>query len=445
MPQAPQIAVLGPHRHPRLRYTLQVIGQDLGYHFRLFTDQAKWSGYDCAYRLVYGTRSLDESIPHLPAHHFLAGASPSPDDLRVEVVDGFPLFFRTEQSFDHIDNDLLACIFYGLSRYEEYGAGDYDEHQRFIGKRSHAHKNNYLHLPVVRRWTRWVAAVLRDYYPELPEPKEHTFYVQPSYDIDLLWAYEYRGIRGFASGVKDLLTGNARRAFARWKSKPENDPYATLPYLLALHERLRRNSNSQVQVFWLLANNDDHRDPNPFPIPEEQVQLIRSLSDRVAHGIHPSYLSSEKSELITLELKRLRSFSEQYIDASRQHFLRFQLPVTYRALLRAGIRKDFSMGYADVVGWRAGTNLPFPWYDLEKEEATGLIIHPFAAMDVTLKKYLKLAPQWARLEVYDLAVATKQFGGPFPLLWHNSSFAEDYGWKGWKEMYEELMEELYAM
>lgn len=189
-------------------------------------------------------------------------------------------------------------------------------------------------------------------------------------------------------------------------------------------------------------------------------------------GIHPSYYSSEEGALIRQEKAYLIDILGQPVTHSRQHFLRFSLPHTYRELLLAGITQDYSMGYADAIGWRAGTHQAFRWYDLEAEEASGLWVHPFAAMDVTLLKYENLAPaseataknkesvQWpdnqkiglptaahprwavAAWRIKTLYEGVQPYGGAFILLWHNSSFAEDYGWGGWQKMYEELLEKL---
>ena len=66
---------------------------------------------------------------------------------------------------------------------------------------------------------------------------------------------------------------------------------------------------------------------------------------------------------------------------SRQHFIRFTLPDTYRQLINAGIKEEFSMGYGSVNGFRASVALPFYWFDLEKNEATSLLVYLFCFMD----------------------------------------------------------------
>ena len=455
----PQIAFLAPHRHPRLRYVLKELSQDSGYDLRLFTDEEKWQSTSAAGWIRYGEAAgAKESGEEqggeyptltLPAHPFLSGANLEEVDLQVDFDQkGYPQFFstRARQAGSY---DLLACAFFCLSRYEEYDNPVTDNHGRFPASASHAFRNEYLHLPVVRYWFRQIAEQVATTLPELPQPNRPTYYFQPTYDIDLLWAYRYRGWRGVASGVRDALTGELPRAYDRLISGKRNDPYDKLDYLLSLHHWAERKPSQpsescsvKPQVFWLVADNTDRRDPNPYPVPRQQEEVMRALLPKVVTGLHPSYRSSDQPELIKEELERLQEITDKHIEHSRQHFLRFRLPDTYRELHRNGIRHEHSMGYAGAVGWRAGTNRPFNWYDVEREEATYLKVYPFAAMDATLKNYLELSAEQAYEVVVRLRDNVHEFGGPFTLLWHNSSFAPLYGWAGWQEMYEGLVKKL---
>ena len=126
---------------------------------------------------------------------------------------------------------------------------------------------------------------------------------------------------------------------------------------------------------------------------------------------------------------------------SRQHFLMLRFPETYRNLIANGISEDYTMGYADEVGFRASLCTPFYFYDLQKEEKTNLRIHPFAVMDATMNLYLKIKPAVALDYVRQLIDETKKVTGTFILLWHNESLSEVATWKGWKNVYEELIKE----
>lgn len=418
----PTITVISQVRHPRLRYTLKVVGEDLGYRF-VFHNESPLSSTPPRYPVYYGGH--DHHLARFYPHPLLSGRDTAPARRAL---------FETE--------NLLARIFLALSRYEEYAPdAPRDAHGRFPASASDAYREGYLERPVVREWTAEIGRRLREWFPDLPPTHRREMRFVPTYDIDLLWAYHHRGWRGMASGVKDSLTGHARRAYHRLTSTEVNDPYNTIAALEALHGR----NQLQARYFWLVSSKKDRRDTNPYPLPSAQRALMRTLDGDGRCGLHPSYGSSNDPSMITEEKHRIEAVLARTVEASRQHFVRFDLPDTYRHLYAAGIRHEYSMGYADAVGWRAGTNLPFRWYDLGQERETQLIVYPFAAMDVTLRNYLGLDAEAARDKVLALAENVRPHGGPFTLLWHNSSFADDYGWAGWWEAYAALVAELAAL
>ena len=440
---------------------LREIGRSLGQRWQLFTDVDKWSTSSAEARVTYGTGSPGRKALSLPAHPFLSGGHPDPADLKCVVVESITMFFPINTVDQPTRYDLLACIFYMLSRYEEYHYSRRDDHDRFPATASHAYRYEYLRVPLVRYHCLWLYDRLRQVFPDLPASQTPPYYFQPTYDVDLPWAYHHRGWRGLASGVKDFVTGRFSRTLSRISTPSATDPYNNLNRLVALHEddgpgrrgkkatnRPNGNKNRQLYrkpiIFWLLADNTDRHDVNPYPIPNELTEMMLALGDRAAHGLHPGYLTATDATVLQTEVNRYGRITGRKPTISRQHFLRFRLPGSYRNLHRTGITTDHTMGYADAIGWRAGTNLPFSWYDVEREAATYFTVHPFAAMDVTLKNYLGLPPQGAMAEVLALAAPIREVGGPFTLLWHNSSFAVEHGWGGWEEMYYELVDQLQS-
>ncbi|MEL6273714.1 MAG: polysaccharide deacetylase family protein [Bacteroidota bacterium] len=453
---APEIAVLSSHRHPRLRYILGEAGRMLGYQFRLFTEVGGYLKAEVAARINYGYKKNEIDEVHLFAHPFMLGKAPQTSDLvssawstqRVgkSLTSNFKVAELPEISHVFFTNpagndfDPLAIAFFCLSRYEEYQAFATDQHGRFPATASHAQLNGYLHRPIVNEQFAYLATSLKGVFPKLSAPTPPSASISLTYDIDLPYAYRLRSWRGLASGVRDLFTGYSKRTIERVATllRLQTDPYDVFDQLRELHETI----TIRPTLFWLLAEKRSSFNPNPSPQQHQLRALIQQTTSWADVGIHPSYYSSEKPELIDQERQQLIEISEQSVRHSRQHFLRFRLPITYRDLIRAGITHDHSMGYADDIGWRAGTNHPFYWYDLEKEAKTHLLIHPFAAMDVTLLRYKKLAASEVSLILHNLRTTTIPYGGPFELLWHNSSFASQYGWAGWWDVYKLFCTEL---
>lgn len=124
---------------------------------------------------------------------------------------------------------------------------------------------------------------------------------------------------------------------------------------------------------------------------------------------------------------------------SRQHYLIFRLPDTFNLLVEKGIEEDFSMGFADHIGFRAGTSVAFPFYDLKSECRTKLICNPFMAMDVTMTRYMGLSKSEAIQRLEALRDEVKKVNGVFMTLWHNESLSEIWQWKGWSDLYEEVI------
>lgn len=448
MAKATEIAILANHRHPRLRYVLYQLSDWWGIKLRLFTDRERYEQHHALAKINYGAPITDSKEIIIVTHPIMSGQVGEKAILTSEVANihfkekrNIPAFcFEDKEYKSPVNYDPFALIFFCLSRYEEYQTDERDNHGRFSAIQSHAFKNGYLTRPIVNEHLDILAQRLQLAFPEcqlsLPD-----YQLQLTYDIDIPYAYRGRGWRGIGSGIKDLLTGHFQRAFNRAKcliNSKQQDPYDVYDWLEALH--LAHGIKSRY--FFLLSEQSNRFDPNPSPEHPAVKALIKRLAKNSDIGIHPSYYASDKPALFGSERKSLVEISKQSIEHSRQHFLRFQLPDTYRQLLKAGLRHDHSMGYADHIGFRAGTNLSFYWYDLEKEERTWLRVHPFAAMDVSLRRYHQLGYFDSQKEILELAEHVKDTGGPFTLLWHNSSFAIDYGWSGWEKMYENLVAKL---
>ena len=117
---------------------------------------------------------------------------------------------------------------------------------------------------------------------------------------------------------------------------------------------------------------------------------------------------------------------------ARLHYIHLRLPYTYRILQQIGISHDWSMGYPDAIGFRAGTSKPFIWYDLGLEKCTGLTIHPFCIMDVTCKNYLNLSYDISISKANHLKQMLQSLGGTFCFIFHNESVSNSFPWRGWK-------------
>ncbi len=379
-----------------------------------------------------------------------------------------PINLSINSAFDF---DIFARIFYLVSRYEEYNLDPsvLDVYQRFSSPISVASKLDFLKQPLVNQYVITLSEKLKQKFPQL-EMQLPSYQFQPSFDFDMAWLYKNKGFLRNAGGyLKDLLKGKFNLIKKRTKilRGTQNDPYFTFDLIDELHFKY----GLKPVMFWLLGDLAKFDKNIHWQHPEFQ-ELIQFFAKKYRVGIHPSFKSN--TDILTLKkevfrLQKIINFSpnldpkkpqndiyteggdflenvqnnavKQPYFPSRQHFLKLRFPETYRRLIAVGIREDWSMGYADETGFRASIATPFRWFDLEKNMETDLIIHPFQAMDVTLNLYLKLSPEAANERLKSLIEVTKEVGGTFVSLWHNDNLAEMGEWKGWRKVYENLVDD----
>lgn len=428
---------------PRLEYCLQLLLQRLlRLPWRHTIDPGEfevWQGP----RLNYSHRPFGCRTVWIIPHGLLAdrGIDTSVRPEPCTTDDQLPALFCHGHQAATFSFDLLAAAFYVSSRYEEYLPFEADGYGRFPASASLLYRAGWLEKPVVQQWAQALGASISLLFglPPFPAP---AYRFLPTYDIDIPWAYSQRGWRGAArllaevfSGKKMLLAQRLRVALGR-----EKDPYDTFEQLDQWHQAY----GLRAVYFFLLARRG-RNDPGAPPGHPRMQALIRQLSARYATGIHPSWRSNFTPACLLEEIRQLETITRQQATASRQHFLWLRLPFTYRRLLAAGIRHDYSMGFADAPGFRAGLAVPFPWYDLENEHTTDLELIPLIVMDVSLRQYLQLSPTAALDKLRELSASLQASGGWLVSLWHNSSFSAEHGWEGWATIYQQFLREQSAI
>ena len=131
--------------------------------------------------------------------------------------------------------------------------------------------------------------------------------------------------------------------------------------------------------------------------------------------------SPERPDMISREKSKLEQALGGAITGSRQHYLRFSVPQTWRHLGSAGLRYDSTLGYPDRAGFRLGWSGPLPLFDLESQKELPILEIPLICMDVTLAVYEKIAPELALERLTNLLdAACEAHGGAFVFLWHNT-------------------------
>lgn len=418
--------------NPRIEYLFNYVFND---YLQLDTEiiiskNAQFNPDD--FIVSYGKHHSSSKI-HFEAHNLLFENEIKPQQIDVFEHNQHPVLFKVDNGI--LPFDPFAMIFYLLSRYEEYLPFDADAHGRFPAKASLAFKHNFLKLPLVE-------ILIHEIYNLLlangfkAQPITYEFEPLITFDVDQPFKYRGKGwLRNIGGGFKALFSDQPTEGLRRlgYMLFGGKDPFNNFNYLI---ETL--NDFELQAIFFLLLENEGEHNPMIHPKHYAYEILVDKLIRFADIGIHPSYHANDNNQL-QKEIARFETLTEHQPIKSKQHFLRMQLPDTYRLLVEHGISNDYTMAYAELPGFRASTSRPFPFYDLSAEKEQPLTIHPFAFMDATFEYYLKNTSENEVLtSFFELADNLKPVKGVLGVTLHNDIISNSSTNKNWQQIIERI-------
>lgn len=369
------------------------------------------------------------------SHDLLFEQGVSDVEINIQQWDDSPCFFNAG-SKSSIPFDVFAASFYLISRYEEYLPHVKDVHSRFTSEQSLAFKYRFLEKPLVDIWAYKLKSALEEKFPAFIFKEREYRYIS-TLDIDNAFAYKHKSlVRTSAGFLKDFFNLRLKSFWDRFTvlTNFKKDPYHTFDKILQLSKEFK----VETVLFFLVGDYTTY-DTNVSASKNKFRLLIKHVFDYVKIGMHPSYFTLGNPDMLKKEKLRLEGIINSPIKKSRQHFLRLSLPDTYQHLLDLEVEEDYTMGYAEQVGFRASTCTPFYFYDLDFEIQTPLKVYPFALMDTTLNDYMELTPKQSLEKITALKKEVEEVKGTFITLFHNESLSGYLRWRGWQRVYESML------
>jgi len=349
---------------------------------------------------------------------------------------GIPILFgepREEWSREGqqviIHADLIASSYFLLSRYEEmYLRHERDQQGRFPGKSSLAYRAGFLHRPIVDEYGYALREILLSsgiaerYNLRIPERAKTFSAVHLTHD--LAYPYNYRGWRSFLRAW--LREGKSPlRSLKLAFGLDKEDDFYTYPRFLKWDQELKEHlpkGVTHIHFFIRMPSHSALDRPQYRPRSSYMRRVLLEAGRAKAHlGLLGSHQACLYAEMIGGERK---AFEQAY--AKPPHSLRYSSlaacePEDYLQALYSGFRHDYTMGYADVVGFRLGTCHPVRFINPNTRQLTELTLHPLILRDLTLSsgEAMGLDHEQAEQIASELVHTVARYNGELTLLWHN--------------------------
>ncbi|MDW8302867.1 MAG: polysaccharide deacetylase family protein [Bacteroidia bacterium] len=449
-----QLVIFTPIITPRLTYTILVCTEYLSHVKVELTDNPQYFSTVMGIKWSYG--QIFEDALCIYADGLLWQDNITDQDWYQEGL----FIWRTKDVCGqfHVSIDIFSAIFYLISRYEEYLPYNPDIHGRMPAQQHTLVKYNLHRKAVVHHYWEFVLdASFRFFGYHIPV-KYPVYTAKVTFDLDHPFEFLHKpyliNLYGF---TKDLYKGDWKTFARRFKTLFGKTPdrFYTFEYIfkqLQIHQR--------SSIWFILASQQHPLDSRHNIDQKFYLNLIDKIMQNSGEvGLHASYLTAmEYAHFFTegIQFQNIPQQAQAYpyqklckeklsleklvpyvITKNRQHFLRVKFPTTYQNLIEAGFLEDYSVGYFDEVGFRAGIAVPYPFFDLKKNKIEkNLTLYPLVCMDISLQQYLRYTPEQAKAVSQQLIEEVKSVNGTFITLWHNNNLHNEQEWAGWREVFE---------
>ena len=421
---------------PRVKYTFkQVCTRILNIPIKFTTKIEDFIAHD-SLKMSYTKQPLGKEF-HIKSHQLLFEIGLNDLDFRVHKWDDTKCFFINGDN-GQLPFDIFAASFYLLSRYEEYQPHVKDEFGRFMATESIAYEHKFLHQPVVDIWAYKFLDALQVFYPEFSFPKRE-YTVKPVIDIPVAYKHKHIGFFNTFSGLlKDVFKFKLKDVYERISVLLgfKRDAYDTYKYIINQQKKVKTKF-----VFFFIVGDFSTFDRAISTQNQNFTSLIKHVGDYCNVGLKTTFKALSEIKILKTEKRRMEAITKKPLQGCRQSFSKVNLPESYRNLVELEIFEDYTMGYIDELGFRAGTCTPFLFYDLDYEIQTPLSINSFQVLDYAL---LKISSHLDKQEALGKIIAeVKSVNGTLIPVFHNYTFGNEPQWQHFKSLFKYLLNSTY--
>ncbi len=353
----------------------------------------------------------------------------------------WPVFFSGEESLP----DLVASAALILSGWQEVTTRARDEHGRFRFADSLQDQLGFAQRPVVDAYREWLNEQLVRSGLESKRRRWGRFEWATCVTIDIDYARKWRPGMVYREVVDHLLLNERRvrpvERLKRFGTFVSDAARRGDVYRESLDHILMAMSSRGANATLFVKAGAHGRNDVAYSLGDKQLRerLERAVRNGNEIGVHPSYYASAHAGYMAEERDAVGAFLNTLPDVVRQHYLRYELPVTLRLHEALGFRIDSSLGFAEHEGFRRGTCLPFRIFDLHANRTTDTWEMPLLVMDGTLFNRRGYSVDEAIEATHSIMNFCKRFGGCCVMLWHEV-IRDQMDAPGWDQHFDETLD-----
>ncbi len=367
---------------PRVSYIFKhIFEQMLGYDVGLTSAVEEFVAHSGP-KFSYTTKPLGGEL-FISSHNLLFEQGVVSQEITVEYWETLPIFFKTH-SEGICPFDLFAASFYLLSRYEETLPHIKTAKGHFDASESLAKQHHFLEQPVVDLWVFKFHEILTSHIEAFESIQKVSPQKEILIEVPLAFKYKFRSplvaLGSFLHSlwrldIKELLI----QVFVLLRIK--KDPYDSFEswnWWFA-------SSTVKPKIFFLLSKSSSYQSTiSVFNLGYRKI--IKQIGDLFPLGVLASIKSQLKpQENFSREKKDFQNLTHRVISEVRWSNGIRNVTKDYNTLADFEFNSDYSMGYLDQIGFRAGTATPFHFYDVSNEFQLPLKVHPVFATEGGLR------------------------------------------------------------
>ena len=240
-----------------------------------------------------------------------------------------------------------------------------------------------------------------------------------THDIDRY--YKWRKFKSIIGEFSRIARGESSwsysEAWSSFKKRKDSDPFSNLEKIAEM------DANAGLQsVFYIMTTEETHPlNINDYSVRDQGIKksLQNLISMGAEIGLHPGINTFNNKEKLLYQKDLLEEVIQKEVVRSRQHYLKYEYPMTFQYLEAVGIKNDSSI-LVDLN--EESDKEKRSTYLMKNEDGSPMQITqtPLVFMDT---HHMQLGDEEILSILEKSLSVAKEEGGEVMVLWHNNNIS----------------------